>query len=489
MNQTRLLACLASLLLAGPVHAGDAIWITNVKLVSPEKLDRVEAGSVLIKNGRIAQVERGQGRKAPAGARRVDGHGYYLTPGLVDSHVHLQLVPGMSVEQAREKADIANAYYAQLPRSYLYYGYTTVVDLAVLDAGFIDRFRHAPLHPDVVHCGAPLAMANGYPMVYAPSPERFSAYSNFVYDPAQAASIPPEYRAAEHTPAAAVARAKASGAACAKIFYERGFGSEHDLPVMSAAMFAEARKAATANGLVLVTHANTFEAQKFAVDGNTDVLAHGMWRWDGLDGREELPAEIKELLDRIVAKGIGYQPTIQVLYGLRAYVDPSWLRDPRIRSVVPAALAGWFDTPEAQAFREEVAGGGSDENARQGLEGPLRHVRQVVAYLAAHKANLLFGSDTPSGPTYGNLPGLNGYLEMQRLREAGMSPAQVFTAATISNARAFGLDRTIGTIEPGKTAHLLLMKTSPLEDMTAYDKIVTVWVAGRQVARDGLAAK
>ena len=37
---------------------------------------------------------------------------------------------------------------------------------------------------------------------------------------------------------------------------------------------------------------------------------------------------------------------------------------------------------------------------------------------------------------YGNLPGLNGYLEMQQLLRAGLSLEQIFRAATINNARA-----------------------------------------------------
>jgi hypothetical protein len=51
------------------------------------------------------------------------------------------------------------------------------------------------------------------------------------------------------------------------------------LPVISADTLAEARKDATPAGLVLMMHANSFEAQKFAVDGNVDIIAHGMWNW------------------------------------------------------------------------------------------------------------------------------------------------------------------------------------------------------------------
>jgi hypothetical protein len=40
-----------------------------------------------------------------------------------------------------------------------------------------------------------------------------------------------------------------------------------------------------------------------------------------------------------------------------------------------------------------------DAEVREGFDrGPIRRVRQVVAYLAARNANFLFGNDTPSAP-------------------------------------------------------------------------------------------
>lgn len=39
-------------------------------------------------------------------------------------------------------------YFKQLPRSYLYFGYTTLVDLAVVDHQVLDDFRQAPIRPD-----------------------------------------------------------------------------------------------------------------------------------------------------------------------------------------------------------------------------------------------------------------------------------------------------------------------------------------------------
>jgi imidazolonepropionase-like amidohydrolase len=483
------LASLTAFAAPALAQAADRTWITDVVLVSPEKLDRIERGSVLIENGRIAAVERGDAATKPEGATLVSGKGQFLIPGLIDSHVHLASVPGMS-PLAGSKSEMTREYFKQLPRSYLYYGYTTLVDLVVIDHKVLENFRQAPLHPDLYDCGEALVFANGYPMSFAPPATRFKSFPNFIYDPAQAARIPPEYKPEDHTPAIDVARVKASGGVCVKTFYERGFASDRNLPVLSPEIFAEIRKAATRDGLVLMTHANSFEAQRFAVDGNTDVIAHGMWHWGDLDRRPELPAEIRTLLDRIVEKKIGYQPTFQVVSGELAYFDPEYLKAKAIPKVVPRSLLAWFNTAEGQWFKKELIEDGAPDAAMvEGYEkGPLRRERLVVAYLAGKDANFLFGTDTPSGPTYGNLPGLNGYLEMQQLRKAGLSLAQIFRAATISNAREFGLDAQIGTLEPGKIANLVLLKKSPLESVEAYDSVTAVWIHGQQVSRESLAA-
>ncbi|MGB9449340.1 MAG: hypothetical protein WBV50_02200, partial [Candidatus Acidiferrum sp.] len=297
MNTRRILlaAPLSVLAFAVPAWNQNAkrTWITDVTIVSPESLNQIQRGSVLIEEGRIARVERGKPGKKPAGAEVVSGRGQYLIPGLIDSHVHLASVPGMSFSQRQGKSQMVKKYFEQLPRSYLYYGYTTLVDLAVVDQHVLDDFRDAPLHPDLYDCGGSLPFANGYPMAFAPPAERFKPFPNFIYDPKQAGRIPPEYNPGDHTPAADVARVKSAGGICVKTYFERGFAKDKNLPVMSPDVLAEIRRAATQNGLVLMIHANGFEAQQFAVEGNVDVIAHGMWHWQALDKQEELPAEIK----------------------------------------------------------------------------------------------------------------------------------------------------------------------------------------------------
>src|ERR1700758_2583845 len=249
------------------------IWITDVTIVSPENLAHLDRGSVLIENQRIVRVERKAKAKPPADATGVSGGGGFPIPGLIASHVHLASVPGvapeLSVNPDAAHAAILADYYKQLPRSYLYFGYTTLIDLAVVKREVLDDFRRAPLHPDLYDCGPSLPVANGYPMSFAPPGLRFQLFPNFIYDAAQSANIPADYKAQDHTPAATVAADKRAGAICVKTYFEHGFGKDRNLPVITPAMASAVRNAATANGLVLMMHANSFEAQQFAV--NADV--------------------------------------------------------------------------------------------------------------------------------------------------------------------------------------------------------------------------
>jgi Amidohydrolase family len=444
-----------------PNQAPDRTWITDVRIISPEKLAHIEKGSVLIENGRIVRVDRKKGAKKPAGATIVSGEGQFLIPGLIDSHVHLASIPGIRPEVNFGPAEAQplwiKEYFKQLPRSYLYFGYTTLVDLATIDRRVLGDFKQAPLHPDLYDCGESLPFANGYPMSFAPPEARFQLFPNFIYDSNQASSIPAQYRPQDHTPAAAVAAVKGSGGICIKTYFERGFAGDRNLPVMGLDVLADVRKSATQAGLVLMMHANSFEAQKFAVDGHVDVIAHGMWNWGDLDKQTELPTEIEKVLDRIAEEKIGYQPTLQVMHGLRAYFDPEYLKMKAIPKVLPAEMLEWFESPEGKWFKKEIAEDNAPDAAmREGFDdGPVRRVH---------------------------------YQEMQQLQRAGLSLEQIFRAATINNARAFKLDSQLGTIEPGKIANLVLLKKSPLESLEAYDSILTVWIHGRSTSRDSLAA-
>ncbi len=71
---------------------------------------------------------------------------------------------------------------------------------------------------------------------------------------------------------------------------------------------------------------------------------------------------------------------------------------------------------------------------------------------------------------------------------AGVTPAQIFQAATLSNANALKLDREIGTVEVGKRANLLLLRDDPTKTIQAWRGIQKIILGGRVLSPAELAA-
>jgi hypothetical protein len=71
---------------------------------------------------------------------------------------------------------------------------------------------------------------------------------------------------------------------------------------------------------------------------------------------------------------------------------------------------------------------------------------------------------TDSGFIY-ELYGFAYVRELELLREAGFHPLEVIRAATLKGAEALGMDKEIGSVEPGKLADLVVVEENPLENL------------------------
>jgi len=74
--------------------------------------------------------------------------------------------------------------------------------------------------------------------------------------------------------------------------------------------------------------------------------------------------------------------------------------------------------------------------------------------------------------------------EMLWMREAGMSPSEIIIAATRNAADVCGLGQELGTLEPGKIAHVLVIDGNPLQDLANLTKVRLV-IKGGKVIRQG----
>jgi imidazolonepropionase-like amidohydrolase len=463
------------------------LWIRNVTVISMERDRPVPNAHVVIRAGRIVWV--GATPASIDGITALDGTGRYLVPGLIDGHVHLDApLPGMSNAQRAAMPELVQAFEEELPRSYLYFGFTTVVDLGVTDPAALARIRAAPLAPRVLDCGAPLVIANGYPMILRPAPERFDRYPNFLYDPRQADSIPARFSAAAHSPEAAVNRIRAGGGICIKAFYELG-DPDHPWPVPTEAMIRDARDAGRRARLPLLLHANSLAAHQFAAAVAPAAVAHGLWFWPGLlrpTGRADtLPAAVRNVLDAERAAGVAYMPTLRVIAGLVDLADSTFLDSPQLARVVPPLLLAWYRSDAGRQIALESNSHGAMHELLRSASGL---GTRALAYVSRRGGRIVFGSDTPAGSVYTNPPGYNGYLELRAMQAGGLTPRQVLAAATLENARLFGVDAQMGTIEVGKAADLLLLDVDPLVSTAAFDAIRAVILAGRVVPREKLAA-
>jgi imidazolonepropionase-like amidohydrolase len=481
---------------AGPraPRPGD-LWIRNVTIVSPERAAPLPHADVLVRDGRIAWIGPADtgGTRNVAGATTIDGAGRFLTPGLIDGHVHLAEVPGVRDEDAAAMPEVIEAYFRQLPRSLLYFGFTTVVDLNVVDRARIDALRAAPLAPAIFDCGGALVLANGYPMAGAPPNVRFRMFSNFLWDERQANAIPAEFKAADHTPAATVARVAADGGICVKAFWESGFGADRGkLPVPTETMIREVLAEARRRHLPLLLHANSLSAHQFAAAIPVDAVAHGLWNWESAEGAGPgLPPTILATITAERKAGVAQMPTTRVLGGLADLFSPTFLDDTNLRHVLPPALLAWYRSDAGHWFGHAMAqdfDGLPPDRIEAIFHRAIDAASLVASRFVADGGRLLFGSDTPSAPTYANPPGYNAFLEMLSLVRGGIPAKRVFEAATIENARFFHIDADYGTVEIGKRASLLLLRANPLTAPTAFDTIETVIIGGRAVLRTELAA-
>lgn len=462
------------------------ILIRNVNVIATQTMAIKPNVDVLIRGERILKI----GQKLEVKAKQtLDGHGRYLMPGLIDSHTHLSGVPGMTFQQMQKKGDVVKKAIRQIPRSYLYHGFTTVIDLHA-DAELIRQWNAHETRPEAHFCGA-APIIDGYPMSFMPKPIRYKYTPYFLVEEG---STHDNIDSLAHSPQEVVARMRERGAVCVKTHYETGFSGKENLPLPSVKLIQNLVSEAHDQGLKVVLHANSQAAQNFGVQTGVDAFVHGMWHWSG-EQQSKLTKPIKTLIKSSVDNSRSLQPTFQVLYGERDLHNPDYLTQEELSKVLPKALIDWYAGEEGQSFRARMSTLPFVKNhlTAQGWEtidaAAIKRLELYFIEWLEQGGDLLFGSDTPSDLTFANPPGLNGRIEMKHWQKTGVTPAQFLSAATINNAIFFNLFDEIGSVDEGKRADLLLLSQNPLKSINAFDHIDKVFTKGKSIDRDSLLAE
>ncbi|WP_028772293.1 amidohydrolase family protein [Shewanella waksmanii] len=472
---------LIGIFFSAALAANDKLLIENITIVSSHLSAPNTNMNVLLNNGRIEQITS---QKITDYDAKIDGVDKFLAPGLMDSHVHVSSVPGMGfgVEPLAVKhPQIVAAYYEQQPKSFLYYGVTQVLDP---NPGLNSKhFTNAANHPDYFRCEV-ITSKDTFPYVEKTDSLSQSMY-RYLVDEAAAANKPDSAESL-------VQQIASSGASCIKLYFEDGYGDANQWQLLSSATLKRIKVEADKHNLLIVAHANAFDMQQLALAAGVDVIAHGMWNWGQFRRHRDVPAEIAATLDVIIDEQVGYMPTQRVIAGLGEVMLPTTASSPQFLAVTPAPLLDWYQTPQAQWFKEELRIGfdGMADNAIAEifLYGRIGKGNKVIQYLNHANHPILLASDFPGSPSYANQPGLTTFQEMKAMANAGLSPAQVLAAATINNAKQFKMDADYGTVQVGKKANLLVLERNPLASVEAWDSIETVILNGKPIARQVLVA-
>ncbi|MEP6768965.1 MAG: amidohydrolase family protein [Acidobacteriota bacterium] len=99
-----------------------------------------------------------------------------------------------------------------------------------------------------------------------------------------------------------------------------------------------------------------------------------------------------------------------------------------------------------------------------------------IARIAANlqKAGVLVNTGA-----HGQREGLGLHWEIWMLNQGGLSPHEALRCATANGAQTLGMDRDIGTLEPGKLADVIVIDGNPLQDIRQSEKVQWTMVNGR----------
>jgi imidazolonepropionase-like amidohydrolase len=416
--------CLAALLTAtGAQQAGPAVVLPNVTIIDGTGAAPRPAMTLVVRDGRIAEIFGTGDRETPAGAQVLATDGRFVTPGFIDTHVHLAVT------------DRPAAIVASLLRATLMGGVTTVRDMggngAVLARLRATSQTDPDASPDIL---TPAVFAGADAFWFADN-----VRAGYFHDGEAPGAMPWLVKVEQGTNLReAVLRAKTWGAT--------GISVDARLTGRQIRTIADA---ARRERLPVWAHSVVWPATpRDAVDARVNSLYPAIdLVWQGRTGLpvaaigtpaglataiEAVPVDapaVRELLDRMRERQVALEPTL-------------------FAGVQAAVFAG-------------------DERA--GIERHVAWSAGVTALARERGVMVLAGTDAVGGSS----PNLHVELQLLVAR-AGFSPLDAIRAATFDAARALGIAGTVGSITVGRRADLVVLVRNPADDIRNTQTVLMV---------------
>jgi imidazolonepropionase-like amidohydrolase len=377
-----------------------------------------EAAEILVSDGLISEIGRSVQR--PDGAEVIDLSERTVSPGFIDTHVHLTMDASDLAAQTLESSAAKALKGLSLAREYLSYGFTTLRDLGSMDPEFPTVDLRNALDAGLVQ-GPRLIVAG-------------------------------------HIISASGGHGDLRG------FY----ASRWDLPVSAIADgVQEIRR------LVRREHAYGSDWIKTANAGGYFSVGDDPARPTWFDDEMEAVCSTAGLLGMPVAVHTGAAEACKqaVRCGARS-LEHAYLIDEE--GIDMAKRAGAYIVPTMQMTQEDLAELRAGTLPCQAVWKFGRDNERIVdaqRLVAASDAKLAFGTDC------GMFPFSHGIREFQAMVAAGLSPVRALQAGTSVAAELLARD-DIGVLKPGACADIVAMPGNPLDDIAVTARVDFVMRAG-----------
>jgi imidazolonepropionase-like amidohydrolase len=407
-------------LIAAPAPAQGLLWLTGARLFDGTGAPLRANTAILVENGVIRRVADDR-EACPDGARPVDVGQRVVMPGLTDAHTHASgHVPHTAKGAEAPLPDVAAHFLQAELRDYLRYGVTTI-RVCGSQGDLPQQARQAMRYgafrgPRLLTCGK---------IVSATAPG--GRFYGTMY---READGPDDIRRA-------VREQIRAGADFVKMMTTGARSNELEDPEplqLTEPELAAVTDEAHRLGYRVAAHAEGLDGCEAAIRHGADTIEHGMY----LHRRPDL-------LEAMAAAGQVLVPTLSGYYWMAGFGE-----------VIDAAAAQ--AAPEMPPVLAELA----EQNLREGAAS-MRAARDAGVKIA-------LGSDMS----------LATGLEIQRMIQHGLTPAQALVAATRTAAQALDLDEHIGTVAEGKLADLIVVDGDPLTEPDLLADPARIWLVLQQ---------
>lgn len=446
---------------------GERFELVHGTVINPGEEKVISDATVVIDGEQITRVDK----QPPTGAKIIDCTGRFILPGYIDTHVHFfqsadlftrpDVVDLNSVRPYKDEVAWIKSHLDDTFARYLRCGVTSVIDVGGPMWNFEVRKRAnatgkaprvAVAGPLISSVARPQLDLGDPPIVEIDTPEQGREFVR------KLAAQKPDYIKIWYIvpPAPSPSPGQSPGTSA----------SDRDRAAIFRPVVRAVVQESHAHKLRVAVHATELEAARNAIEEGADLLVHSVTDKPVDDSFVRLLKErgtiltptlvVFERYGRTFAHRLNLTPEEKVWGNLEviATLDVTKLPPDKVPDRIKTAL----QDPDRVL-----------EHIRQTYDVALKNLKTL------QDAGITIAAGTDAG-NIGTIHGPSLFREFQLMKEAGLTPVQILQSTTANAAKAFGGDigAKIGAVAPGKLADLVILDSSPLDDIAHASDIHTV---------------